>query len=655
MGKEIDPSDIGKYPEIIKKAQSEIGTMDVLVCGNCNNVFHFVEQFREHKGTRCTKSVQQKDNLETRPVIWSFLLWKAAQLNHDQNKDPNHSHGWRLYQTWMKLDEAIKETWVVAGRTIQSFAKVGQGSLQEMPVKITKTVVGNQPEQSRGRQLINNRLVAKPPPPSAKELNDSFNALKDSDKRPMVRTIPAKPTINNRTVNPVGILARKALRTVGTNASGNAQAIEHNIEKILAKRFNPRQREHEYLIKWENLGHERNTWEPASHLEKVPVILDTFEKQLALQKEKRLAVAKQAQQQQQMANAKTSSKDDSSQSEDDTGASSVKRRRVDTSIGVASGGVAGVTMRKVVRNEPTHLVQQVKTNGLPAAPVQTKKGNDKSADVVITDAKDGKPTGIVKKSGVTPNTRSKNEAQIKFIPKGGDSVSGVVRVANAATPTTSPANRVMQKMGSTTVKPVQGVQRSTVTKAKLAEMERAASVQHLAVANEVKPTITRVVKSAPNSKNVTPEQKIAALTRQGNLKITRKTVCGQTSQAQPILIQDAGDDFSISDSFGMNVVAATATTPTPKVEGSQTQIHIDQHDQDLLGQVLGHVTNDGNIALVSTKQNYIFQPKTTKSTDSNFLLAAAARTTAIARRQPIATARHRDRSEWHSTNIGIER
>lgn len=39
------------------------------------------------------------------------------------------------------MDESIRETWVVAGRTIQSFAKIGQSSLQEMPVKITRTVV----------------------------------------------------------------------------------------------------------------------------------------------------------------------------------------------------------------------------------------------------------------------------------------------------------------------------------------------------------------------------------------------------------------------------------------------------------------------------------------------------------------------------------
>lgn len=62
---------------------------------------------------------------------------------------------------------------------------------------------------------------------------------------------------------------------------------EHEIEKILAKRFNPRRREHEYLIKWEKLNQQENTWEPLSHIEECKDLLDIFESQLAKQKEQR--------------------------------------------------------------------------------------------------------------------------------------------------------------------------------------------------------------------------------------------------------------------------------------------------------------------------------------------------------------------------------
>lgn len=49
------------------------------------------------------------------------MLWKSSQLRGEKSENVNE---WKMYQTWMKLEEAIRETWVVAGRTIQSFAKV---------------------------------------------------------------------------------------------------------------------------------------------------------------------------------------------------------------------------------------------------------------------------------------------------------------------------------------------------------------------------------------------------------------------------------------------------------------------------------------------------------------------------------------------------
>lgn len=471
MGKEIDPADIGKYPEVIRKAQAEMSNMDVLVCGHCNNVFHFLEKFREHKSMQCSKSSTLKDNLETKPVIWSFLLWKTSQMNQDQTKEAN---AWRLYQNWMKLDEAIKETWVVAGRTIQSFAKIGQGSLQEMPVKITKTVVDNSAaEPVRGRQLVTNRVVNKTPM-SQKELDASFNELKNSEtstpigqKRPIVRSSPTKNVVRVGTTviqSKPGVVAREAWRTIGQSPNGSVQTKEHRIEKILAKRFNPRQKEHEYLIKWENLPHDNNTWEPASHLEPCPVLLDTFEKQLARQKEQRQAQAAkiaqaqaQAQTQSQQAHDDSKANDSmSSQSEDDS-TSGIKRRKLETSPLKVANKIETNSLSR------SSIAGKIKPNG-----IQASASNEKSAEVVITNAKDGKQTGIVKRTGVSINPTPKNEAQIKVIPKGGDSISGVVRVAaaTAAATTTNHVStaqqRVVQKLGNTTVKSVQNVARPPV-------------------------------------------------------------------------------------------------------------------------------------------------------------------------------------------------
>lgn len=59
------------------------------------------------------------------------------------------------------------------------------------------------------------------------------------------------------------------------------------VEKILAKRFNPRKKQYEYLVKWEKFSHEQNTWEELSHFDQCKHLLDYFEEQLARQKEQR--------------------------------------------------------------------------------------------------------------------------------------------------------------------------------------------------------------------------------------------------------------------------------------------------------------------------------------------------------------------------------
>lgn len=118
--------------------------MDVLVCGRCLNVFHFIEDFKMHKQKTCYKENNNvRECNDTKPKIWAFLLWKATQLHNNKDNNITSPNSWALYQTWVKMDENLRETWIVAGKTIQSFAKVSQGNLQEMPVKITKTVVNN--------------------------------------------------------------------------------------------------------------------------------------------------------------------------------------------------------------------------------------------------------------------------------------------------------------------------------------------------------------------------------------------------------------------------------------------------------------------------------------------------------------------------------
>ncbi|TMW43347.1 hypothetical protein DOY81_011572 [Sarcophaga bullata] len=318
VGREITPTEIGKHAKLIKSAQEEMATIDVLVCGRCLTVFHFVEEFKQHKLKPCFKENNNvRECNDTKPKIWAFLLWKATQINNNKDNNITSPNSWALYQTWVKMEETLRETWIVAGRTIQSFAKVSQGNLQEMPVKITKTVVNNNTDGvSPGRKPLaqTKPQVANLKPPN-KIIPSNTNSTVDSEnesspmksplanntmqkitKKPVtMQQLPTnKPTTATATSTlktPAKPLTRRAKRSI----PNSEEVVEENVEKIVAKRFNPRRRMHEYLVKWENRSLEQNSWEPASHLENVPHLLETFEKQLARQKETRAAM--QAQQQ----------------------------------------------------------------------------------------------------------------------------------------------------------------------------------------------------------------------------------------------------------------------------------------------------------------------------------------------------------------------
>lgn len=201
-----------------------------------------------------------------------------------------------------------------------------------------------------------------------------------------------------------GVVAREALRTMGANEDGTLKTKEYRIDKIYAKRFNPSKKAHDYLIKWENMVHDLNTWEPAEHLSTCPVLLDTFEKQLARQKEQRQAAQRQPAQKTPEVVRKNDSI--SSQSEDD-GATTIKRRKIETS---PVKQVVNKVETNIANNSNHSPLNKIKPNGLLS--------QEKSAEVVITSAKDGKQTGIVKKIGVLVAPVQKNEAQVKFIPKG---------------------------------------------------------------------------------------------------------------------------------------------------------------------------------------------------------------------------------------------
>lgn len=249
-------------PTIIKDSQEELKQIDILVCGKCHEVFNLVEEFQEHKAKKCNhiSKVLPSCMLESKPQVWAFALWKSKQVKLQSEKGTSRTQ-WELYKDWCNLAQTEKDSWISAGENLQYCQKLGTAKLTEIKVQKAHADGDKDPLSLDGFD-------------SNKE-NSTF----DNSKSPLLevkRTVINKPKavpIVQKTNNEVN--SNKAMRTVQTKDKS-----EYAVEKIVAKRFNPKKKTLEYQIKWEHFSSEDNTWEPLANLNHCKQMVDEFEEQL---------------------------------------------------------------------------------------------------------------------------------------------------------------------------------------------------------------------------------------------------------------------------------------------------------------------------------------------------------------------------------------
>ncbi|XP_063695546.1 uncharacterized protein LOC134826959 [Culicoides brevitarsis] len=501
----VEASDIGKHPNLIKKAQNEMTEVDVLVCGKCHNVYHHVEPFSEHKTKPCKVDSTLRDCRETKPKVWAFLLWKASQITTMQT---NTINSWSLYQKWIDLEDEIRETWIVAGETIQSFAKMGQGQLQETPVKVTKHVLQDDEadadtpktrklETQRVQQQVQMRPVPKTLP---KTVTPTQQRTAPTPLSP-VRTLQ-RPGITIRktevpVVSPIkhNVSVQKTLGSQIFYAKHFDTDInmlkEYRVEKILAKRFNPRKKLHEYLVKWNSEEQlEANTWEPQTHLDTCLPLLEIFETQLAKQKEARAKLQQAAFDQiKGNPNAQSTPRPPLRPTQSNISDAMLKRKALesdyDTTTEDESHDSPGI---KRIRSDGGRVLVRRTVNGATKSPA--------AADVVLTSPNDKKQSGVVKKPGANIVSPRSEPAQVRMLRKGETAESGVVRIVSQKSGATqvirqSTGSTIVQRNNSPAVQRVlqKAASQSTVSK------KVVASPQTRAPTTVGRTTVTRITRS----------------------------------------------------------------------------------------------------------------------------------------------------------------
>lgn len=67
--------------------------------------------------------------------VWAFLLWKDSQIQQE-GTDKDATNAWKLYQKWCKMDTHVRDSWITAGKTIQTFTKISNAKMQDTPIQV---------------------------------------------------------------------------------------------------------------------------------------------------------------------------------------------------------------------------------------------------------------------------------------------------------------------------------------------------------------------------------------------------------------------------------------------------------------------------------------------------------------------------------------
>ncbi|KAF5273951.1 hypothetical protein FQA39_LY01066 [Lamprigera yunnana] len=637
----VDPADVNKSPNIIKVAKEEIGKLDVLVCGECHNVFHYIEEFQEHKENKKCKGVSEiRDSYkqEQKLQIWAFMIWKHAQLKKENETD-NISSPWSIYQEWSKMTPQEREPWIVASESIQSFTKIKLARVQEF-----KQTVKNKIEKSVAKNNNDGVLEEGEINPANSESDsddDSDEIVKNNVNKTNVHK--NKQSVNTlKNIKSIPTSLRKALRT-----SKNENIEEGIVEKILGRRLNKKKQCTEYFIKWAKFSESENTWEPKIHLIKCRALMEEFDQLIDKKKNSALEAVKSVESQleemesdhgrpQRTSKQKAlnqvkvwcgdiSEGDESGKrksfSDDDSTDSFEKRIRMEDDTDSSDEEKSSVTIRRVAKSSSLNGVSK------------------KNSDLTL-------PT--------TPRMVRVNQKQLPNLSSGVYIMSktdGIIKLDSNTTPT-GPLLKVGSKIGQTHIKMVKKDECSTSktisSKLQLAERRhspvssRGRGIGHRKLLSNINPTktITKVepipIDKLSDSKSSTFDDDsdgLEELDFPTDLPLPEPdsppgefTLCPLTGRVLGEMEEPKEAEDTGTDSTSLDVLVKLAAATLPDVVDSNTTIKKEVESEDNTPSVNTEVT-DVPPSLVEDPKEIESTPSTPASAPASAPISAPAITT----------------------------
>ncbi|KAI4460407.1 chromobox protein [Holotrichia oblita] len=309
---QTDPLEITKNPEVVKTAQNELSKVDVLVCGECHEVFHFVEQFQEHKSSdKCTKESVLKDGapVNSKSQLWGFMLWKNSKFKSSSTDDNNSQpSSWNVYQLWCNLDQTQKDSWIAAGKSLQALYTITAGSIptnKQGKIKLLNKKSNDEDDLDEPAfvSIIENPLLENDP---LADTESDLDLEEELTKHKLLKDVKCENGGIKKTIlkpvelnSDVTILPSTKMVTITCRNPKSEESNpysrrqekrgiccrEDRFQKIQSRKEDA----YEYLIKWENFPDDQNTWEPVAHLESCKQLVDEFDRHLARLKAQKIS------------------------------------------------------------------------------------------------------------------------------------------------------------------------------------------------------------------------------------------------------------------------------------------------------------------------------------------------------------------------------
>ncbi|XP_018349922.1 PREDICTED: uncharacterized protein LOC108753073, partial [Trachymyrmex septentrionalis] len=275
-------SAITNIPTVIIAAQEAMEQLDILICGQCHSVFHFIEKFQEHrtKEGSCSKTSLIRDTNDNREnaQIYPFLLWKSTQVHDSSDKEA--SDDWTLHQKWCKMDTKEKETWFIAGKCVQTFTKISNAKMQDTLMQSNTNVESANP-------IAVPTVVTKKQPKETSEIKKNSAKVLETKTQ---KTESMEIGVSKQEKTSVKSKIKTDKATTEENADLSNE--EYIVDRTLVKRFNTKKRYSEFVNKWKCYPHEKASCESAKAVAASKSLLDQFERSHAKQKESKEAQKK---------------------------------------------------------------------------------------------------------------------------------------------------------------------------------------------------------------------------------------------------------------------------------------------------------------------------------------------------------------------------